>query len=80
LAKDASEAAIVKRSVTIDGHRTSVSIEGPFWRAIRDIAAAQGRPLAQLLTEIDHARPGAANLSSSIRLYVLDWYRRRTRS
>jgi predicted DNA-binding ribbon-helix-helix protein len=79
LAGDPSETAIVKRSVTIDGHRTSVSIEEPFWRAIRDIAAAEGRPLAQLLTDIDHNRPSAANLSSSIRLHVLDWYRRRAR-
>jgi predicted DNA-binding ribbon-helix-helix protein len=68
---------VVKRSVTIDGHRTSVSVEGPFWQAVRDIAAERGLRVAELLAEIDHARRPGSNLSSSIRIYALDWYRKK---
>jgi predicted DNA-binding ribbon-helix-helix protein len=68
---------MAKRSVTIDGHRTSVSVEAPFWDAVREIAASQKRPVAELLTEIDHSRRPDGNLSSAIRIYVLAWYRRR---
>jgi predicted DNA-binding ribbon-helix-helix protein len=62
--------AIVKRSVLLAGHRTSVSIEGPFWDALRDIAAGRGISLNALVAEIDAARDGE-NLSSAIRLSVL---------
>ena len=58
-----------KRSVVIAGHKTSVSIEGPFWDALKDIAEARGVSLNRLITEIDEARE--ANLSSAIRVYVL---------
>ncbi|MXW93721.1 MAG: ribbon-helix-helix domain-containing protein [Rhodospirillaceae bacterium] len=60
---------VVKRSVTIRGHRTSVSLEAPFWEALRDIAAADGRSLAGLIAEIDEEAAG--NLSSALRVYVL---------
>ncbi len=60
---------VVKRSVTIRGHRTSVSLEAPFWEALKDIAAAEGRSLAGLIAEIDEASAG--NLSSALRVYVL---------
>ena len=60
---------VVKRSVTIRGHRTSVSLEAPFWEALKDIAAAEGRSLAGLIAEIDEASAG--NLSSVLRVYVL---------
>ncbi len=60
---------VVKRSVTIRGHRTSVSLEAPFWEALRDIAAADGRPLAGLIAEVDE--DAAGNLSSALRVYVL---------
>jgi predicted DNA-binding ribbon-helix-helix protein len=63
-----------KRSVTIAGHRTSVSLEDEFWTALREIAAARGRPLAALIAEIDAARRGRS-LSSVIRLHVLAHYR-----
>ncbi len=63
-------APIVKRSVMIAGHATSVSIEKPFWEAFKDIAKAQNQSINQLITEIDEAR--SVNLSSAIRLYVLD--------
>ena len=63
-------APIVKRSVMIAGHATSVSIEKPFWDAFKNIAKAQGKSINQLITEIDEAR--SVNLSSAIRLYVLE--------
>lgn len=65
-----------KRSLAIAGHRTSVSLEEPFWEALKEIAAAEGRPLAGLVAEIDLAR-GEANLSSALRLHVLAHYRDR---
>lgn len=68
---------MAKRSITISGHRTSVSIEQPFWQALGEIAAARNLSLAAMIAEIDRERPEAANLSSAIRLAVLDWYRAR---
>ena len=65
----------VKHSVTIRGHRTSVSLEEPFWRAFREIAADRGMGLNELATEIDAARGTESGLASAIRVYVLDWYR-----
>ncbi len=67
----------VKHSLTLRGHRTSVSLEEEFWHAFRDIAAAQGKPLNQLAAEIDEARGTRAGLASAIRVYVLQWYRHR---
>lgn len=64
----------MKRSITIAGHRTSVSIEDDFWSALGDIAATRGQSTAALIAAIDQAR-GSANLSSAIRSYVLSWYR-----
>lgn len=63
-----------KRSLSIAGHRTSISLEEPFWLALREIAAQSERPLAALIAEIDLAREGV-NLSSALRLYVLAHYR-----
>ncbi len=72
----------VKRSVTLAGHRTSVSLEAAFWDALRDIANHQNRSVNGLISEIDAARPTAATaacgLSSAVRLYVLAWYRGRS--
>jgi predicted DNA-binding ribbon-helix-helix protein len=67
--------AITKHSVVIDGHKTSVSLEAEFWRALSEIAAAESRSLNALIGEIDRQRAG--NLSSALRLYVLAHYRRR---
>ena len=71
-----------KRSVTIDGHRTSVSLEDAFWAELTGIAQRRGQSLAALVAEIDRGRvEGAAapgNLSSALRLYVLDDLRART--
>ncbi|HXP03804.1 MAG TPA: ribbon-helix-helix domain-containing protein [Stellaceae bacterium] len=69
-----SDAAIVKRSVRIAGHATSVSLEAAFWRGLCDIAVARGLSVNALLTAIDAGRGG--NLSSAIRLFVLDSARR----
>ena len=61
--------SLKRRSVVIDGHRTSVSIEPEFWDALTVLAKAHGRGVNALIAEIDRARDG--NLSSAIRLYVL---------
>jgi predicted DNA-binding ribbon-helix-helix protein len=66
----------VKRSITIAGHRTSVSLEDDFWAALGDIAADRGISVTALIAAIDQGR-GAANLSSAIRSHVLGWYRDR---
>jgi predicted DNA-binding ribbon-helix-helix protein len=61
---------IVKRSVSIAGHRTSVSLEAPFWDALGCIAAARARSVQSVIGEIDAGRDGQ-NLSSAIRVFVL---------
>jgi predicted DNA-binding ribbon-helix-helix protein len=58
-------------AITIKGHRTSISLEPEFWQAVKDLAAAQGRPLAQLVAEVDADRRPDMGLSSALRLYVL---------
>ena len=60
---------IKKRSVVIGGHRTSISLEEPFWDVLKDIAAERKLSVNQIVTEIDRNRRG--NLSSAIRIYVL---------
>ncbi len=62
-----------KRSVTIAGHRTSVSLEDGFWQALHEIATERGRSITQLIAEVDSGRSG--NLSSALRLLVLNHYR-----
>lgn len=69
-----SDAALVKRSVRIAGHATSVSLETAFWQGLRALAASRGVSVNALLTTIDAGRSG--NLSSAIRLFVLDSARR----
>ena len=59
-----------KRSVTIAGHRTSISLEEEFWVALKTLASTEGRPLNDLITEIDSQR-GNRNLSSSLRVHIL---------
>ncbi|MDX2288031.1 MAG: ribbon-helix-helix domain-containing protein [Hyphomicrobiaceae bacterium] len=68
-----------KRSFTIRGHRTSVSLEEPFWLALKEIAVADRMPLAEVVARIDEAR-GGASLSGAVRVHVLDHYRRRAAS
>lgn len=64
-----------KRSLTLKGHRTSVSLEDAFWDAFRDIAQSKGRPINDLAAEIDAIRGGDCGLASAIRLFVLQQYR-----
>ena len=66
-----------KRSVTIRGHRTSFSLEQPFYDELLAIAAERDMALATLVAEIDAARRRDANLSSALRIHVLDWAKRR---
>jgi predicted DNA-binding ribbon-helix-helix protein len=61
---------ISKRSVLLAGHRTSISLEEPFWAALREIAARRGVSLNVLVAEVDERRSG--NLSSALRVFVLD--------
>ncbi len=65
----------VKRSLTLRGHRTSVSLEEEFWQAFREIAAERGLPLNALAAEIDEARGFDTGLASAIRVHVLRHYR-----
>ena len=62
----------VKRSLTLRGHRTSVSLENAFWQAFRDIAEEDGRAINELAAEIDEARGTDSGLASAIRVFVLD--------
>lgn len=66
-----------KHSVTIRGHRTSFSLERPFLDELRVIAATRGITLAALIAEVDGERPREANLSSALRIFVLDQVKRR---
>ena len=60
-----------KHSLTLQGHRTSISLEPEFWQAFRDIAREKGMPLNALASEIEVSRQGDIGLASAIRLYVL---------
>ena len=67
----------VKHSLTLRGHRTSVSLEDEFWEAFRQIAAEKGTPVNALAAEIDEARGLDCGLASAIRIYVLRHFRTR---
>jgi predicted DNA-binding ribbon-helix-helix protein len=67
---------VVKRSIVIAGHKTSVSLEDAFWRALKDIALNKRMTLSDLVGSIDAERQ-QGNLSSAIRLFVLDHYQAR---
>ena len=65
----------VKRSLTLRGHRTSVSLEDEFWEAFRAIAREKGRAINDLAAEIDAGRHPETGLASAIRVFVLRAYR-----
>ncbi len=65
---------VVKRSIVIAGHKTSVSLEDAFWEALKEIASNRRMTLSDLVATIDSGRT-QGNLSSAIRLFVLDHYR-----
>lgn len=64
---------MLKRSLSIAGHRTSIALEPEFWTGLEAIAAARHLPMAALVREIDETRD-TPNLSSALRLAVLRWY------
>ena len=68
-----------KHSLTLKGHRTSVSLEDEFWNAFREIAEAENKPINVLAAEIDKARGLDLGLASAIRLFVLRFYKRDNR-
>lgn len=65
---------VVKRSIVIAGHKTSVSLEDAFWDALKEIASGRDVTLSEVVANIDALR-NQGNLSSAIRLYVLDHFR-----
>jgi predicted DNA-binding ribbon-helix-helix protein len=65
---------VVKRSIIIAGHKTSVSLEDAFWKGLKEIAGARGVILSEMVAAIDSGR-NHGNLSSALRLFVLDHYR-----
>ena len=70
---------VVKRSIVVKGHKTSVSLEEAFWTGMKEIAAECNRTLSELISEIDSQRQHS-NLSSAIRLFVLDHFKTRAAS
>ena len=64
------KSSVVKRSIVIDGHKTSVSLEDPFWTELKNIAHDQQVTLSELVSKIEDRRK-QSNLSSAIRLFVL---------
>ncbi|SFA58139.1 Predicted DNA-binding protein, contains Ribbon-helix-helix (RHH) domain [Paracoccus halophilus] len=64
-------AAPVKRSVTIGGHRTSVSLEDAFWRELKEMARRRDTTLSSLVARVDSRRPADVGLATALRLYVL---------
>jgi predicted DNA-binding ribbon-helix-helix protein len=67
---------VIKRSIVIAGHKTSVSLEDAFWRGLKEIAQSRGVTLSDLVAAIDSERQ-LGNLSSAVRLFVLDHYKAR---
>jgi predicted DNA-binding ribbon-helix-helix protein len=65
---------VVKRSIVIAGHKTSVSLEDAFWKGLKEIASGRSTTLSDLVASIDSDRRHG-NLSSALRLFVLDFYR-----
>ena len=70
------KSAIVKRSVVIGGQKTSVSLEDAFWAVLKELAREQKVPLCELITSVN-GRRSVGNLSSALRLFILDHVRER---
>jgi predicted DNA-binding ribbon-helix-helix protein len=71
---EAMKSVVIKRSVALAGHKTSVSLEDAFWKGLKEIARQRDMTLSDLIASIDNDRQ-YGNLSSAIRLFVLDFYR-----
>ena len=67
---------VIKRSVVVAGHKTSVSLEEAFWNGMKEISVERNMTLSELVGEIDSKRQ-QGNLSSAIRLFVLDYFKTR---
>jgi predicted DNA-binding ribbon-helix-helix protein len=70
---------VAKRSLRIDGSKTSVTLEDAFWNALREIAAARNIRVSELISTIKIERQRGSNRSSAIRLFILDYYQRPVR-
>jgi predicted DNA-binding ribbon-helix-helix protein len=70
---------VAKRSIVVGGHKTSVSLEEPFWQGLKDIASKRRQSLSELVGSIDTERK-FGNLSSAVRLFVLNHYQERVPS
>jgi predicted DNA-binding ribbon-helix-helix protein len=69
-----NKSPVVKRSIIVGGHKTSVSLEEPFWSSMKEISQELSVTLSELVSEIDRSRQ-QGNLSSAIRLFVLDHFK-----
>lgn len=69
------KSTVLKRSIVIDRHKTSISIEDLFWTSLKDIARERGSTLSDLVASVDAARGNGSNLSSAIRVFILDHFR-----
>lgn len=69
-----------KRSLTLKGHRTSVSLEDDFWQALQEIAAERKQAVNALAAEVDENRGGEMGLASALRLFILKYYQRRAQT
>ena len=72
------KSTIIKHSVVVSRHKTSISLEDAFWRDLRDIARAQGSTISELMKEIEGGRQHR-NLSSAVRLFVLEHFRAKSK-
>ena len=70
----------VKHSVTLHGHRTSISLEAPFWAELRAIAKSKSLPINALVAEIDAKRKMDSGLASAIRVYILEHLKEQIRN
>ena len=68
------QTAVIKRSIVLDGHKTSVSLENEFWLGLREIAGRENISLSTLVGKIDRER-NSCNLSSAIRVHVFNYFR-----
>jgi predicted DNA-binding ribbon-helix-helix protein len=73
------DSRVIKRSVKVDGHKTSVSLEAIFWKGLKEIAGRTEKRITEILSEIDKTRR-TDNLSSAIRIFVLEEARQRAAS
>ena len=72
--KPALKSLVVQQSVDINGRHTSVTLEGAFWSSLKEIASVQNISAAALVSKIDKNRE-ATNLSSALRVYIIEYYR-----